>query len=122
MAEVLNQLNQAPNQRALLRNQRSIMNPSTSSSINSSTPSTGTNSVSTSSALSLLHAAAAVATAATVANGGNRHYMTGKIDSSSLPFFYQYIKKFIKIRKYHHRLLALWLISLHRAAIHWLVC
>ena len=52
VAEVLNQLNQTNNQRALLRNQRSIPN------------SASNNAAATSSALTLLNAAAVVAAAA----------------------------------------------------------
>ena len=55
VAEVLNQLNQPPNQRALLRNQRSLAN-SASNSTNAAAAAT--------SALTLLNAAAVVAAAA----------------------------------------------------------
>lgn len=61
VAEVLNQLNQSPNQRALLRNQRGM--PSSASS-----PSTSSNSNAASSALSILNAVAAAA-----ANGRPSH-------------------------------------------------
>ena len=58
VAEVLNQLNQSPNQRALLRNQRSLVNTVN----NSSNAAAAASSALTSSAL-LLNAAAVVAAA-----------------------------------------------------------
>ena len=58
VAEVLNQLNQVPNQRALLRNQRALANSNNNNNVSS--PSISTNgSSSNSSALSLLNAVAA---------------------------------------------------------------
>ncbi|CAF0746794.1 unnamed protein product [Brachionus calyciflorus] len=54
VAEVLNQLNQSPNQRALLRNQRSLVNSTPNNSSNS-------NSNAATSALSILNAVAAAA-------------------------------------------------------------
>lgn len=56
MAEVLNQLNQGPNQRALLRSQRSLVNAA-------NTASNSTSAAAATSALTLLNAAAVVAAA-----------------------------------------------------------
>jgi hypothetical protein len=70
VAEVLNQLNQTPNQRALLRNQRSLTNSSNSNGITSNNNVNSSNNntnaaAAANSALTLLNAAAAVAAAAT---------------------------------------------------------
>ena len=64
VAEVLNQLNQTPNQRALLRNQRSLVNAANGNSANAA--------VAASSALTLLNAAAVVAATAAATNRGQQ--------------------------------------------------
>jgi hypothetical protein len=69
VAEVLSQLNQTPNQRALLRNQRSLTNNSNNSNNNNNNSNNAA--AAANSALTLLNAAAAVAA---VANNRPSHH------------------------------------------------
>ena len=66
VAEVLNQLNQGPNQRALLRSQRSLVNAAAAA--NTSTAAAAT------SALTLLNAAAVVAAATNRQSSHHHHH------------------------------------------------